>query len=54
MVREAGITMGDFFKEATQEEPSFEDWRWHQSYISSDADWHFEGNIKCSSVEEAM
>ncbi|KAF2163199.1 hypothetical protein M409DRAFT_68520 [Zasmidium cellare ATCC 36951] len=53
MVREAGITMGDFFTEATQEQPSYDDWKWHQSYISSDADWHFEGNIKCSSVEES-
>jgi hypothetical protein len=24
--------------------------RWHRSYISSDRDWHFEGNIKCSSL----
>lgn len=53
MVREAGITMGDFFDEATKEQPSCEERKWHQSYISSDRDWHFEGNIKCSSVEEA-
>jgi hypothetical protein len=52
MIREGGITMGDFFEEATKAEPGCEDRKWHQSYISSDRDWHFEGNIKCSSVEE--
>ncbi|KAK4624808.1 uncharacterized protein CLAFUR5_05395 [Fulvia fulva] len=53
MVREAGITMGDFFDEATAEEPGCNDRKWHESYISSDEDWHFEGNIRCSSVEDA-
>lgn len=24
--------------------------RWHRSYISSDRDWHFEGNIECSGL----
>ncbi|QIW95241.1 hypothetical protein AMS68_000759 [Peltaster fructicola] len=47
MVREQGITMGDFVEEATKTQA-----RWHRSYISSDRDWHFEGNIKCSSVKE--
>ena len=47
IVREPGITMGDFFEEATKTIKE-----WHKSYISSDRDWHFEGNIKCSSVEE--
>lgn len=44
--RSAGITMGDFYDEATTVQA------WHSSYISSDRDWHFEGNIRCSSVEE--
>lgn len=46
MIRDGGITMGDFVQEAKTAEA------WHQSYISSDRDWHFEGNIQCSSVEE--
>lgn len=46
-VREEGITMGDFVDEATKTQE-----RWHPSYISSDRDWHFEGNIKCSKIEE--
>jgi hypothetical protein len=25
--------------------------RWHRSYISSDRDWHFEGNIKSSNID---
>ncbi len=25
--------------------------RWHRSYISSDRDWHFAGNINCSSLD---
>lgn len=45
--------MGDFFDEATRPEPTGpEDRKWHTSYISSDRDWHFEGNIRCNSVEE--
>lgn len=46
-VREEGITMGDFVDEATKTQE-----RWHPSYISSDRDWHFEGNVKCSKIEE--
>ncbi|KAK5113028.1 hypothetical protein LTR85_011050 [Meristemomyces frigidus] len=47
MIRKVGITMGDFVEEAKTAGS------WHQSYISSDRDWHFEGNIQCSSVEDA-
>lgn len=47
IVREAGITMGDFVEEATKTQE-----KWHKSFISSDRDWHFEGNIKYSSIEE--
>ncbi len=47
IVREEGIKMGEFVDEATK--TSCE---WHHSYISSDRDWHFEGNIKCSSLGE--
>ena len=51
MVRGNGIRMGEFVDEATKtsEDASRS---WHQSYISSDRDWHFEGNIQVSSVEE--
>lgn len=48
IVREGGMTMGDLYDEATKAALG----NWHESYISSDRDWHFEGNIKCSSVEE--
>ena len=47
VVREDGIKMGEFVDEATKTERT-----WHQSYISSDRDWHFEGNIRVSSLEE--
>ncbi|KAM3416545.1 hypothetical protein BST61_g8135 [Cercospora zeina] len=43
--------MGDFVDEATKPKPGLEGRDWHVSYISSDRDWHFEGSIKCSSVE---
>ncbi|KAK4544730.1 hypothetical protein LTR36_003979 [Oleoguttula mirabilis] len=46
MIRNGGITMGDFVGEA-QTAGS-----WHESYISSDRDWHFEANIQCSSLED--
>ncbi|EMC93859.1 hypothetical protein BAUCODRAFT_212668 [Baudoinia panamericana UAMH 10762] len=49
IMREHGITMGDFFEEAVSAKLKE---LWHHSYISSDRDWHFEGNIKCSSLEE--
>jgi hypothetical protein len=43
--------MGEFVDEATK---TSEDGHrsWNQSYISSDRDWHFEGNIEFSSLEE--
>ena len=47
VVREGGIKMGEFVDEATKTERT-----WHQSYISSDRDWHIEGNIRFSSLEE--
>ncbi|GAB1741696.1 hypothetical protein NU219Hw_g7109t1 [Hortaea werneckii] len=37
IVREDGITMGDFVTEVTNPEAG-----WHERYISSDRDWHFE------------
>jgi len=46
MEHAAGITMGDFFDRCQTPE------NWHRSFISSDRDWHFEGNIRFSSVEE--
>jgi hypothetical protein len=48
LVRDNGITMGDFYQACTGTTKEC----WHESYISSDRDWHFEGNIKNSSVEE--
>jgi len=47
MTRAGGITMGDLFEETICAK---EKAQWHQSYISSDGDWHFEGNIRCSSL----
>lgn len=47
IVREDGIKMGEFVDEATKTERT-----WHQSYISSDRDWHFEGNVRFTSLEE--
>lgn len=52
IVRPGGITMGDFLDEVTKAEPGCDNRRWHESYISSDGDWHFEGNLRCSMVEE--
>jgi hypothetical protein len=49
MVIPDGIRMGEFFEQTTKAKEMSS---WHQSYISSDRDWHFEGNIKCSSLEE--
>jgi sulfur transfer protein SufE len=45
--------MGDFYDEATRAIPACEDRVWHNSYISSDRDWHFEGNIKCTAIDTA-
>lgn len=45
VARPGGITMGDFEHEATKAKGG-----WRRSYIGSDRDWHFEGNIKCSSI----
>lgn len=73
VVREGGLTMGEFVNEATKERvhdemdavPATDEVQstercegaeskaarsWHRSFISSDRDWHFEGNIKCSSM----
>lgn len=47
IIREQGITMGDFVEEATRPQE-----RWHKSWISSDRELHFEANIRYSSVEE--
>ncbi|KAK3719910.1 hypothetical protein LTR37_004033 [Vermiconidia calcicola] len=44
IVRDDGIKMGEFVDEATKTQS------WHLSYISSDRDWHFEGNIRCSAL----
>lgn len=46
IVREEGLRMGDFVDEATASR------RWHSSYISSDRDWHFEGNIRSGKIED--
>ena len=51
MVGEEGIRMGGFVEEATREEDGKGGW-WHRSFVSSDRDWHFEGNIRVSSLEE--
>lgn len=46
IVRKHGITMGDFYEEATKVQST-----WHQSYVSSDRDWHFEGNVSMTGVQ---
>lgn len=43
--------MGEFVNEATKTTGDGHR-NWHHSYISSDRDWHFEGNIKRPSFEE--
>ena len=48
ITRDGGITMGDLFDDTACAKETAQ---WHQSYISSDRDWHFEGNIRCSSFE---
>lgn len=47
IVREGGITMGDFVDEVSKTIPMCLDRQWPESWISSDRDWHFEGNIGC-------
>jgi hypothetical protein len=51
IVRGGGIKMGEFVNEATKTTGDGHR-NWHHSYISSDRDWHFEGNIKRPSFEE--
>ena len=46
MIRDSGITMGSFVDEAGTAAG------WHESYVSSDGDWHFEGNVKCGLGDE--
>lgn len=48
IVRQNGITLGDFVEESSKPQTT-----WHRSYISSDGDWHFEGDIKCSSYQRS-
>ncbi|KAK5742024.1 hypothetical protein LTR17_003532 [Elasticomyces elasticus] len=43
MIREDGITMGELVDETMGAKDKGV---WHQSYISSDGDWHFVGTIK--------
>ncbi|KAK6408565.1 hypothetical protein LTR81_016983 [Elasticomyces elasticus] len=43
MIRENGITMGELVDETMGAKDKGV---WHQSYISSDGDWHFVGTIK--------
>lgn len=40
IIRDGGITMGDFVIEVTRPQTG-----WHKSYISSDMDWHFQCTI---------
>ncbi|KAI5362108.1 Putative F-box-like domain superfamily protein [Septoria linicola] len=51
IIRDGGIKMGDLIAEATKPVPACEGTNWHTSYISSDRDWHFEGNIRGGAVE---
>lgn len=51
MVREGGIRMGEFVDEATKTTGNRHT-NWHNSYISSDRDWHFQGNVQGFSFEE--
>lgn len=46
IIENLGITMGVLVEATSKTQPN-----WHRSYISSDGDWHFEGNIKCISCE---
>lgn len=44
---ETGITMDFFMEKASKAKEA-----WGQLFIGGDRDWHFEGAIKCSSIEE--
>lgn len=52
LVVEDGITMGDLVEAIDRRRPSPDGRKWHESYISSDRDWHFEGNIRCNLAEQ--
>lgn len=46
--REEGITMGDFVFEVTKGAAAASDKSnggWHQRFVGSDRDWHFEGSV---------
>lgn len=51
IVREGGITMGDFVDEVSKPVPNCHDRQWPESWISSDRDWHFEGNVGCEALQ---
>ena len=38
LVCENGVTMDDLYQKVTGSHPT-----WHESFVSSDRDWHFEG-----------
>lgn len=44
---ETGITMQDFMDKVSKAKEA-----WNNLYIGSDRDWHLEGGIKCSSIQE--
>lgn len=47
MTCDTGITMDFFMDKASSVKDA-----WHHLFIGGDRDWHFEGPIKCSSIEE--
>ncbi|KAF2770613.1 hypothetical protein EJ03DRAFT_326239 [Teratosphaeria nubilosa] len=49
---EEGITMGGFYECCRAQNLKKTTDSWHESYVGSDGDWHMEGNIRCSSIEE--
>lgn len=61
IVRKSGIRMGEFVDEAAvrrEGRDNGEEGRearevWSERYISSDRDWHFEGNIRCEDFTAA-
>ncbi|CZT23993.1 uncharacterized protein RCC_09710 [Ramularia collo-cygni] len=52
IVREGGVTMGDVFDGVTREDSGDGERKWHDSYISSDSCWHFEGPLQCNMIEQ--